>query len=346
MWPKRGPAPRRAGCRAPDTRAAHGPPTRHRPLPASGRTRRRPRPGRTHATSAAGRPQVGERQRILTHRGHPGFWVREEFEGASLRSRRAQHPPVARRPHSPPVATDRIDGLATLVDDAPAVTRSKRSGAAAAGNAQADVITTCPAGRWPSRARRPTAVELGQHVVEHQHRGRPGSLGDEVMRRQSQGQRQCALLALRGMRPRRHPVDGTIARSSRCGPTVETPRRTSASRPRPARLPGPRAATPARTRAPPATAAGEVGVGLGHIGCDPRHERRPGVAEVLADGAILPSHTSSVAPAPRQSPAACFSSMLRWRTMRSSSSRAASYFVAKCNQRVVEEPPPLGRRRP
>ena len=47
--------------------------------------------------------------------------------------------------------------------------------------------------------RGPAVVELGQDVVEHEHRCRPRALGDEPMGAQPHGQRQAALLALGGV---------------------------------------------------------------------------------------------------------------------------------------------------
>ena len=96
-------------------------------------------------------------------------------------------------------------------------------------------------------------VELGEHVIEHQHRRRPGAFGDQPVGGEPQRQRQRALLALRGVGSRRHPAEhdrhvvavGTDGRDA----AAHVVRRGTRRAPRPARC----AAIPARTRAPPAT---------------------------------------------------------------------------------------------
>ena len=112
----------------------------------------------------------------------------------------------------------------------PASMRMTRSGSAAAGIAPAVVITTWPAGSDRSRAAGPMGVELGQHVVEHEHRRRPGALGDEPVGTEAQRQRQRALLALGGVGAGRHAVDASARARHGAGPTVDTPRRTSSAR--------------------------------------------------------------------------------------------------------------------
>ena len=59
----------------------------------------------------------------------------------------------------------------------------------------------------PEQRRRPARIELGQHVVEHEHRRRAGALGDQAVGGQAQRQRQRALLALRGVGARRQAAD-------------------------------------------------------------------------------------------------------------------------------------------
>ena len=130
----------------------------------------------------------------------------------------------------------------SLVDDRRrrATSRSTRSGRCAAARAppHAVVITTCPAGRWPSSAVGPAGVELGQHVVEHEHRRRAGALGDQAVGGQAQRQRQRALLALRGVGARRQSVDRQ--RRARRGAARRSTRRAARRRraPRPAPRPG------------------------------------------------------------------------------------------------------------
>ena len=61
--------------------------------------------------------------------------------------------------------------------------------------------------------------------------------------------------------------------------------------------------------------------------------------------ASLASHTSSVVAADSSSrPPAWRSSVLRWRTMRSSSRRSGVVLHGQRHERVVEEAPPVGRR--
>jgi hypothetical protein len=50
----------------------------------------------------------------------------------------------------------------------------------------------------------PIRVELGEHVVEQEHRWAADALAHQAVCGESQRQRQAALLALRGVRARRH----------------------------------------------------------------------------------------------------------------------------------------------
>ncbi|CAB4944503.1 unannotated protein [freshwater metagenome] len=56
----------------------------------------------------------------------------------------------------------------------------------------------------------PVRVELGKDVVEQQNRRSTRAVGDHLMRRQSQGERQGPLLTLRCVGAGRHPVDGQL----------------------------------------------------------------------------------------------------------------------------------------
>ena len=203
--------------------------------------------------------------------------------GSSLASRRPRRPtPTARPRRRPRRRRSRSDPL-------------RRS--PPAGTAPAVVITTWPGGRWREQRGGPAGVELGQHVVEHEHRGRPGPLGDQAVGAEAQGQRQRALLALRRVGARRQPVDrqhqlvavradgrhaaahvGVAGRGQRRGQPDAPPRRVVRQR-RPRSAGRPAGRRPRRRAARSASTSVAAGVaeplaGLGQLGV-PHVERAP-----------------------------------------------------------------------
>ena len=267
---------RRAGCR----RRGSGPAS---PTPA-----RRPRPAACRARAAPG--DVGGDRRadgLLPAAEHA-----TDLGPAGAAAQRPQQPVerlgdrhrVVVVTVATAASTDRRRPAASSADDACRRRRAARARArAAAGTAAAVVITTCPAGRCCEQRRRPAGVELGQHVVEHEHRRRPGALGDQPVGGEPQRQRQRALLALRGVGARRQPVD-----RQRQLVAVRPDRRHAAPDVGVARLgerggqPGCAATAGRRSAATSVGRAGEVRVGLGDERRDALDERRPGVAEALA----------------------------------------------------------------
>ena len=98
----------------------------------------------------------------------------------------------------------------TPARDGPASTVTTASGSAPGGRPPAAVSRVWPGGRLLEQRPAATRVELGEHVVEQQHRGGAGRLGDDLVGGQPQGQRQRPLLALRGVGAGRQPADGQV----------------------------------------------------------------------------------------------------------------------------------------
>ena len=98
-------------------------------------------------------------------------------------------------------------------------------------SATAAVTSTCSASATSSAScAAPLGVELGEHVVEDQHR--VVAVGaQQVVGRQPQRQRERPGLAVAGVAlDRQRRPEAESSRSSRCGPTSETPRSSSSAR--------------------------------------------------------------------------------------------------------------------
>ena len=165
----------------------------------------------------------------------------------------------------------------TVAGPSPAVTagsgidaqRSRRAERRRAAS-PAVVRITWPAGRWSSSACGARGVELAEHVVEHAAPGccRPARPPAGAPRGAAPAPACAARPARRACAPGMPSIDSST--SSRCGPTVDTPRRTSSRRGVGQRR-GETALTPRRLVAQldRGRPAGELLVRLGH------HRREP-----------------------------------------------------------------------
>ena len=141
-----------------------------------------------------------------------------------------------------------------------------------------------PAGRRARTARRRARAPASTRCARRRGGG---------PRAAARGRACAAPPARRGCAPASRRA--TRSSSSRCGPTVDTPRRTSSSAPRRAPRRGPRRPpSVARSRGDRCRRAGELVVGRGDVRSRPLDERRPRAAELLAGRGQLASHTSSV----------------------------------------------------
>ena len=325
-------------------------------LDALDRRRRRPRASR--ASEVVGEePHLGRPRRVVdldeqravleAHRADVGGDRRRRPPRPSARTRRRPRPARRRRAataarrrarrvsgtgSSPVTVTARSPRLATSSTTVPALDAQRRARARPPPAARpAVVITTWPGGRWREQRRRPAGVELGQHVVEHQHRRRAGPLGDQAVGAEPQRQRQRALLALRRVGARRQAVDRQRQLVAVRADGRHAAAHVGVAGLRPARRPARCAATAGRTPAP--TGVGAPASCVVGLDDERRRSRSTSVARACPKrsptSASLASHTSSVvAVVVVERPPAWRSSVLRWRTMRSSSRRAASYFTA------------------
>ena len=320
---------------------------RHRPLPPNGRTRRRPRPNPAPAQRAQQAVQrVGEGHRIVTHRGirrflgegkGPGH-VSSARRGSSVRQSRAADP------HSPPVATGRSRARH-------ARRRSRRRSPAGSGRARPPAARRgrgdhdLPGGRLASRAV-----------------ARPGSSSDSTSSSTSTGVDPVrSAPAVRGQAHARasvrcSPCEAWVragipamdnASSSRWGPTVETPRRTSASR-----AAASAAARPVRRHA--GSYVNDTGVGAGELGVGLRDHRRearrrawPGRDRSWSPTSASGRPTRRAWPPPPRRAGRRPASATCCVDARCGRARGARVVLrCKRNERVVEEPPPIGRRHP
>ena len=194
-------------------------------------------------------------------------------------------------------------------------------------------------------APRPTGVELGQHVVEHEHRGRPGALGHQPVG--AEPQRRAPACAARPARRASAPAAVDRQRRARRGAARRSTRHAAGRRrgPRRARRPGRRAATAGRRPARRRSAGRRGGRrprrrtgGCARRACRGRGRsaRRPRRAGRPTRRAWSPHRSSSRPPTWR-------SSVLRWRTMRSSSRRSGVVLHRQRDERVVEEAAAIGR---